>query len=69
MSYYDCIQCGEEIHPARFNLGYCTCLTCGEAQARTARLAWTVAPMHKSNYVLVTDRELLKQFNPKRTQA
>lgn len=69
MSYCHCVQCGEEIHPARFNLGYCTCLTCGEAQARTARLAWTVAPMHKSNYVLVTDRELLKQFNPKRTQA
>lgn len=69
MSYYDCTQCGEEIHPARFNLGYSTCLQCGEQAAKQARLSWTVAPMHKSNYVLVTDKELLKQFNPKRTQA
>lgn len=69
MSYYDCAHCGEEVDPRRFNLGYTLCLPCGEAQARTARLSWTVAPMHKSNYVLVTSKELLKQFNPKRTQA
>lgn len=67
MSYYDCTQCGEEVHPARFNLGYSTCLQCGEQAAKQARLGWTVAPMHKSNYILVTDKELLKQFNPKRT--
>ena len=67
MAHYDCRKCGNEIHPRRFNLGYSTCLTCGEQEARTARMGWTVAPMHKSNYVLVTDRELLKQFNPKRT--
>lgn len=64
---YECMQCGEEIDPRRYNLGYCTCLQCGEKAAKQARMGWTVAPMHKSNYVLVTDRELLKQFNPKRT--
>lgn len=69
MSYCHCIQCGEEIHPARFNLGYCTCLTCGEQAARTARLSWTVVPMHKSNYILATSKETIKQLNPKRTQA
>jgi hypothetical protein len=38
-----------------------TCLRCGEADAR--RVRHTVVPMHKSNYVVVSDRELLKCLN------
>ena len=62
-----CYKCGEEVHPHRFNLGYSTCLTCGEQEARTARMGWTVAPMHKSNYMLITNPDMLKQLNPKRS--
>jgi hypothetical protein len=39
-------------------------MTCGEKAARAVK--HTVAPLNKSNYVLVTDRALLKQLNPKR---
>lgn len=42
-----------------------TCMTCGEKAA--LRVRHTVAPMNKSNYMLFTDPEMLKQLNPKRT--
>ena len=44
-----------------------TCMSCGEAAARAVK--HTIAPLNKSNYMLFTDPELLKQLNPKRTQA
>jgi len=44
-----------------------TCMSCGEKAAR--RVHHTIAPMNKSNYMLFTDPELLKQLNPKRTQS
>ena len=50
---------------ARAQLGYTTCLPCGEKAASKVR--HTVAPMNKGNYMLFTDMELLKQLNPKRT--
>jgi hypothetical protein len=46
---------------ARIEAGFITCLECGEADAR--KVKHTVVPMHKSNYVVVTDRQLLKQLN------
>jgi hypothetical protein len=61
---YTC-QCGEDINPARAMLGYRTCLSCGEDAAKQARQAWCVAPMHKSNYVLITDPSLLTGLNNK----
>jgi predicted nucleic acid-binding Zn-ribbon protein len=61
-----CIRCGESFSTARYSLGYQHCLQCGDALAVTARRNWTVVPMHKSNYVLVTDPDVLKQLNPKR---
>jgi hypothetical protein len=64
-----CTECGISFPPQREALGYSTCLECGEHAAKQARMGWTVAPMHKSNYVLVTNPDLLKQFNPKRTQS
>lgn len=41
--------------------GFITCLRCGEADARKVR--HTIVPMHKSNYVVVSDRALLKCLN------
>lgn len=54
----------EDIPAQRYRLGYRTCLTCGEEQAK--KVKHTVAPLNKSNYMLFTDVSLLKQLNPKR---
>jgi ribosomal protein L37AE/L43A len=61
---YEC-DCGEEITEGRWALGYNTCLKCGETIAKQVKRC--VVPLNKSNYYLVTDREILKQLNPKRT--
>lgn len=53
------------IPTARAQLGYTSCLPCGETAASKVR--HTVAPLNKGNYMLFTDMELLKQLNPKRT--
>lgn len=52
----NCPRCGDDINPKRVALGYRVCILCGEEAAREERTAWTVVPMHKSNYVLLTDR-------------
>lgn len=64
---YECIECGEEVAPARWALKRYTCLPCGEKQAKTERKSWCVAPLNKSNYMLITNPALLAQLNPKRT--
>lgn len=51
----------EDIPIKRYKLGYRTCLTCGEAQAK--KVKHTIAPMPKSNYMLFTDLSLLKGLN------
>jgi len=40
-------------------------MPCGEEAATRARKSWCVAPMHKSNYMLITDRDLLTGVNNK----
>jgi hypothetical protein len=61
-----CTSCyAERVPPARARLGYRTCLSCGEAAAKTVR--HTIAPMAKSNYYFIADLDILKQLNPKRT--
>ena len=42
-----------------------TCHKCGEILAKDKR--HTIAPINKSNYMVITDLEMLKQLNPKRT--
>lgn len=42
-----------------------TCLPCGEQEARAERAGWCVAPMHKSNYMLITNRQDLAGLNNK----
>ena len=53
----------EDIPLQRYALGYRTCLTCGEKRARQTK--HTIAPMHKSNYMLFTNLEDLKGINNK----
>lgn len=60
-----CRLCGGWFSAERKALGYDICLWCGEEEAERARKSWTVAPMNKSNYVLITNREELKGLNPK----
>jgi hypothetical protein len=47
----------------RWKAGYFTCLACGEEQARAVKHC--IVPMHKSNYVVVSDRNLLTGVNQK----
>ena len=67
MSHYHnliCTTCyAERVPPARAKLGYRSCLSCGEAKAKTVK--HTIAPMHKSNYMLFTNMEDLKGINNK----
>ena len=60
----ECVSCGGEILPhARAALGYITCKDCGEKEAKqTTR---TIVPLHKSNYLLITDLSDLKGINNK----
>lgn len=59
-----CNSCGDDFPLARYNLGYRTCLECGDAVARTIR--HLSAPLNKSNYTLISNLDDLKQLNPKR---
>ena len=61
----ECIICGGAFAPARWALGYKTCLPCGEAASKQVKRC--VVPMNKVAYIMVTDPEILKQLNPKRT--
>jgi hypothetical protein len=54
-------DCGNYIPLARYRLGYRQCLSCGEKTALKRK--FTVAPMPKSNYILITDLSLLKGLN------
>ena len=49
-----CKLCGDVFSEERFRLGYAICMPCGDEIAK--RVVRTVAPMHKSNYVLITDK-------------
>lgn len=60
-----CISCGDIYPAARRNLGYFTCLECGESDAQ--KVHHCIVPMNKSNYQVVIDKSILAQLNPKRT--
>lgn len=42
-----------------------TCIECGDELAKQKAKMYTVAPMHKSNYMLITNRDDLKGLNNK----
>jgi hypothetical protein len=50
-----CELCEEEFDPRRKALGYNTCLSCGSPKKEFCSV-----PMHKSGFVLVTDKAELK---------
>lgn len=60
-----CEACDMPYAPARAALGYTTCLKCGDMAAAVLRSTWTIAPLHKSNYQLITDPTLLVGVNNK----
>jgi len=61
---YLCTQCHwNHVEYKRWSLGRFTCLACGEDNAK--RVKHTVAPLHKSNYMVFTDASLLKGINNK----
>ena len=59
-----CMLCDESYTLERMKLGYTVCLPCGDEIAKSRK--FTVVPMHKSNYVAVTNAVDLKELNPKR---
>ena len=59
-----CSKCGDDFPLARYNLGYRVCLSCGDAVAKQVR--FLSAPINKSNYVVISNLDDLKQLNPKR---
>lgn len=61
-----CMCCyAVRVEPKRRYMSRPTCMACGESEARAVKHC--SVPLSKSNYVLVTDRNLLSQLNPKRT--
>ena len=60
-----CTRCGDEIERKRSEMGYKYCLLCGEDVAREERQSWCIAPMHKSNYMLITNMDDLRGLNNK----
>ena len=57
-----CARCGDPYPLARYNLKYRVCIACADKQPQPTR---TIVPMHKSNYMLVTDISDLKGINSK----
>jgi len=59
---YEC-DCGNTISPERYRLGYDVCLKCGEKAAILRRESWTIVPLHKSSYTLITNQQELLGLN------
>ena len=59
----NCVVCGELVRKGRADLGYKTCLEHGDEQAKSRKFC--IAPMHKSNYMLITNRADLLGINNK----
>ena len=58
-----CSSCGAYYSRKRLEAGFNTCLDCGETQA--SRVKHTIAPMHKSNNVVISAKADLKGINSK----
>jgi len=59
-----CVSCyAVRVEPQRRAMARPTCMACGEKIAKERK--FTVAPMHKSNYMLLTDMDDLKGINNK----
>ena len=58
-----CISCNAVVHPLRLKAGINTCIYCGDKQAK--QRTHCIVPMHKSNYIVVTNRDDLVRINNK----
>ena len=58
-----CTLCNAEVHPLRIQAGIYTCIHCGDKLAK--QRTHCIVPMHKSNYIVVTDRDDLVRINNK----
>jgi ribosomal protein L37AE/L43A len=58
-----CKLCGDTYDLGRFDIGFVFCLPCGDEVAHSVKR--TVVPMHKSNLVMITNREDLIGINNK----
>lgn len=58
-----CVHCSDDVNQKRWQLGYKTCLPCGEAVAKQHK--HTIVPMHKSNYVPIYNLQDLVGINSK----
>jgi hypothetical protein len=64
--YCRTIGCVNGIGKARAQYGHLVCKSCGESNAKEARLSWCVGiPYSKGAYQLITDRNDLRNTNPK----
>jgi ribosomal protein L37AE/L43A len=63
--YHACADCGSEVDKRRAKLGYDVCMMCGERTRQGSTAGLDYRPMHKSNYVLITNLEELKGINVK----
>ena len=55
-----CGMCGDYLSRGRWELGYRTCLWCGEEQARQERLGWCVMAPHKQGPMFFTSEFALE---------
>lgn len=58
-----CKHCEEFIPAERVALGYMLCISCAEKHPQ--KVTRTIVPMHKSNYMPITDKRDLKGINNK----
>ena len=63
IAHNHCRNCGDDVPIARWSLGFKFCMPCGEKLARQKK--HTLVPMHKSNYMMITNMEDLKGINNK----
>ena len=56
LDYRDCELCGDDVHIARWQIGYHTCRACGDQVAADARRVWCVVQEYgKGPYQFVTN--------------
>ena len=69
LDWKQCVDCGDDVHVERWNLGYRWCKFCGEDRAKTDRASWCVVQEYgKGGYMFVTPEAApitLKQTNQK----
>ena len=58
-----CSLCGSSIYPLERRSITSLCMTCGEVEAR--KVKHCIVPMHKSNLIVVFDKDLLTGVNQK----